>query len=309
MSKYLFVSIGLFLFNSAFSQNCPPRPVAALKLANNDICIGSPISVQNQSLTSGNDLYYIWNWGDGTKSDTLQSAASAVHVYEQTSNDTCSQPNGGYIYKVKLTAKNRADGCLSDSTTIDAHLYFSPIADFTAPREVFINNAEVTFINTTCPLNTPGTKIMWNFGDPASGKADTSSQINTKHVFSGIGTYTVNLIVTSFCNASIRTSKITVKNSPIIATQDLPVGLKVKTSPNPFNDYIHFKIEQDPNATKIHLDKIYVQDILGRILIKNQIINDSEINLNTSALSEGTYIVSVWDSERQFILGKFMKIK
>jgi gliding motility-associated-like protein len=213
--RILLTALSMFLLTQfAFSQACPPRPSAAPKLVNNDICIGQPISVQNLSNTNGNDLYYIWDWGDGSKSDTLQNTTSPVHIYERPISDMCSQPNGGYVYKIKLTAQNRDGGCLSHSTTTDAYAYFSPIADFIAPREVCIDNAEVAFANTTCPLNTPGTKVMWNFGDAASGTSDTSSQVHPRHVFSAIGRYTVNLTVTSFCNTSVKTMDIIVRDAP-----------------------------------------------------------------------------------------------
>lgn len=205
------------LAHIAFSQQpCPPRPAAALKLVNNDICIGHPISAQNISNANGNDLYYIWDWGDGSKFDTMQSTASPVHVYQRPQSDMCGQPNGGYVYKIKLTAQNKNDACLSHSSSSDAYAYFSPIADFIAPREVCIDDPEVAFANTTCPLNTPGTQVYWNFGDPASGAEDSSRQVHPRHKFTAIGTYKVTLTVTSFCNTSVKTMNITVREAPII---------------------------------------------------------------------------------------------
>lgn len=213
--RILLAALSVFLLTQmAFSQSCPPRPAAAPKLVNNDICIGQPISVQNLSNANGNDLYYIWDWGDGSKMDTTQSTASPVHVYERPISDMCSQPSGGYVYKIKLTAQNRDAACLSHSSTTDAYAYFSPIADFLAPREVCIDNPEVAFANTTCPLNTPGTKVMWNFGDPTSGSSDTSSQVHPRHTFTAVGTYTVTLTVTSFCNTSVKTMNIVVREAP-----------------------------------------------------------------------------------------------
>ena len=105
----------------------------------------------------------------------------------------CTQPNGGYVYKIKLTAQNRNTGCLNHSTTTDAYAYFSPIADFLAPAEICIDYPEATFTNKTCPLNTPNTKIFWSFGDPASGTADTSTLLNPTHRFTATGLYTVKL--------------------------------------------------------------------------------------------------------------------
>ena len=214
--RILLTTFSFFLLlHTVSSQTCPPRPAAAPKLVNNDICIGQPISVQNLSNENGNSLYYIWDWGDGSKLDTLQTNAAPVHIYERPISDMCSQPNGGYVYKIKLTAQNRDAGCLNHSTTTDAYAYFSPIADFVAPKEVCIDNPLVAFSNTTCPLNTPGTRILWNFGDAGSGTADTSSEVNPRHTFSDTGTFTVKLTVSSFCNTSIKTMTIIVHEAPV----------------------------------------------------------------------------------------------
>lgn len=121
---------GLLLSHFATAQNCPPRPAASLKLLNNDICIGYPISVLNLSNANGNNVYYIWEWGDGTKPDTIEDTRSPVHIYRRAANDACQQPYNGFAYKIKLTAKNRNQMCLDHATETDAYAYFSPVADF-----------------------------------------------------------------------------------------------------------------------------------------------------------------------------------
>ncbi len=50
------------------------------------------------------------------------------------------------------------------------------------------------FNTVTAPCPVPGT-FSWDFGDPVSGAANLSASQNPSHVFSGPGTYTVNLIV------------------------------------------------------------------------------------------------------------------
>ncbi len=49
-------------------------------------------------------------------------------------------------------------------------------------------NNSVSFTN-----NSSACTLLWNFGDPASGTADTSTLANPVHIFSSPGTYTVNL--------------------------------------------------------------------------------------------------------------------
>jgi gliding motility-associated-like protein len=55
------------------------------------------------------------------------------------------------------------------------------------------------FINTSslCP-----TSFTWDFGDPASGAANTSTLVNPSHTYSAPGTYTVSFTVAGPANAS-----------------------------------------------------------------------------------------------------------
>jgi len=71
-------------------------------------------------------------------------------------------------------------------------------------------NSTVNFTNTSalCP-----TSFSWNFGDPASGTNNTSTNANPSHTFSGPGKYTVSLTVNGPGNAPSTTSKdVTVVN-------------------------------------------------------------------------------------------------
>lgn len=60
-----------------------------------------------------------------------------------------------------------------------------------------VNSTTVAFTNTSalCPNSS------WDFGDPASGANNTSTQTNPTHTFSGPGTYTVTLTATGPDNA------------------------------------------------------------------------------------------------------------
>ncbi|HMC96513.1 MAG TPA: PKD domain-containing protein, partial [Flavobacteriales bacterium] len=55
----------------------------------------------------------------------------------------------------------------------------------------------VTFTNTSLPCQ----NSTWDFGDPASGAANTSILTNPTHTFPASGTYQVSLTITGPCNA------------------------------------------------------------------------------------------------------------
>lgn len=66
-------------------------------------------------------------------------------------------------------------------------------------------------------LRIPGiTAISWNFGDPASGEANISSE--GSHVFNSAGTYTVTAIITSNNTQQIVTLDLTIYPVPSAAT-------------------------------------------------------------------------------------------
>ncbi len=65
----------------------------------------------------------------------------------------------------------------------------------------------------TITFNTPDricqTGVTWNFGDPASGSQNTSTQLNPTHIFSGPGSYTIRLTA-DFRNAPTATAQATI---------------------------------------------------------------------------------------------------
>lgn len=67
-----------------------------------------------------------------------------------------------------------------------------------------VNTNTIKFTNTSalCP-----TTFSWDFGDPASGTANTSNQTSPTHSFSAPGTYTVKLTVSGPDNAPSTTTK------------------------------------------------------------------------------------------------------
>jgi gliding motility-associated-like protein len=108
------------------------------------------------------------------------------------------------------TTCNNYDGIAID----DVYVGEAPpnVASFTYT----CNGTTVGFTQTAalCP-----TSFAWNFGDPASGAANTSAAPNPAHAFSAPGTYNVTLSVSGPCNAmSSVTVPITILDVNITAT-------------------------------------------------------------------------------------------
>ncbi len=161
--RSMILNIGTDCFNAAFSSACSGS---------------SFIDFTNES--TGDNISSFWNFGDtasGT-SDT-SSLTNPYHYY--------SSPG---IYTVTLIT---TDGTQSDTVVQNV--------------EVGTNCLDVTFYNelggdcvqnvTTISAYISGqaTSYLWDFGDPASGAANTSTDSIGVHQFSGIGVYLLTLIV------------------------------------------------------------------------------------------------------------------
>jgi gliding motility-associated-like protein len=202
------------------AQTCPPRPTASLRLNNNDICGDQPIMVTNNSEENGNSVFYVWDWGDGTR-DTVQDRSTPVHRYRDRA-DLCSQSNDGQAYILLLKIINRNPACQGHQAQTEIYAYARPRADFEAPAEICIDNPVAFFTNKTCPRTTPNTTYTWDFGDPMSGAANRSTDKDPNHRYSALGTYTVTLTVNSVCGSTTFQKQITVREPAVIAVNYTP---------------------------------------------------------------------------------------
>ncbi len=144
------------------------------------VCVGQPTSFTDQSsISTGNITNWSWNFGDGSPVNTTQNPS---HTYQNP---------GNYTVTLTVTSNN---GCTHTSTV---SVTVNPL-----PTPLFTNtsvclNAPTAFTDQST-IN-PGTITSWgwNFGDPNSGPANTSTQQNPTHTFTAPGNYNVTLVVTS----------------------------------------------------------------------------------------------------------------
>lgn len=165
-----------------------PLPVPLFSVL--PVCFNNPSTFTD--LTAGNNTVTQWNWnfGDpasgGSNTSTLQNP---THLYGSAGTFT-----------ITLITTNNF-GC---KDTVDLTTVINPL-----PQASF-SSTTVCFGDTTCFSDlstvTPGTinAWSWNFGDPASAAANTSNIQAPCHIFTGPGTFTVLLTVTtdSGCQAT-----------------------------------------------------------------------------------------------------------
>ncbi|MBS1512263.1 MAG: PKD domain-containing protein [Bacteroidetes bacterium] len=143
---------------------------------------------------------WVWDFGDGSPTATGNPVS---HVYPAV---------GTYVAKLTVTNSN---GC-SNAVPFTRNVVITarPHSDFTVPSACISDNALFT------DNSTGGTGVAadykWDFGDPASGAANTQFAVNGTHTFSAAGTFTVTHIVFSAagCTDTI-THNILISSSPV----------------------------------------------------------------------------------------------
>jgi PKD repeat protein len=135
--------------------------------------------------TSKNADQYLWNFGD--------PGASAK-------NNSSNKPTTSYKYKqagnftVELTATNNISK-LSDrvSKVVSIQAPEQPVASFVFTLSAESAPAIAVFKNTSANA----TEWKWDFGDPASGRDNISTEANPAHKYERPGRYEVSLIASN----------------------------------------------------------------------------------------------------------------
>jgi PKD repeat protein len=171
-----------------------PAPVAGFIFSPGTLAAGQTASFTDAS--SGSPTSWLWSFGDGGTSTA------------QNPTRTFSQPGS---YTVTLVASN-AGGSGSTSRVVTVSPAAPPATN--APAPDFSFSPQDPTPGTAVQFNDASTgsplSWLWNFGDPASGSANSSSLRNPTHYFLSAGTYTVSLTVSNGGGSTTATRSVTV---------------------------------------------------------------------------------------------------
>ena len=173
-------------------------------------CISDSVRFINLStfLPQYNIINYSWNFGDiGSGIDNTSSLANPKHLF--------TSPG---IYDVTLEIESDY-GCLSEKT-IQIEVRDIPQVDFETKGGLCYDQT-IKFI----PEETQYASMMWDFGEPASGIANTSEETYPAHSYQSAGMYTVSLTVEDIYGCSNTISKNITISAPLLSgdiTADLP---------------------------------------------------------------------------------------
>ena len=157
-------------------------PTAQFRVKTVNLLVNGFVVFENLSEAGTSPIIsYLWRFGDGF----VSAQENPVHAY--------SAPG---TYAVTLAVKT-AHGESTSAPIEVSPVTVSPKADFEAGQRRALTTERVAFQDTSAAGTSPIKTWLWNFGDPASGAANTAYTPNPSHVFSGPGTYTVSLAVTT----------------------------------------------------------------------------------------------------------------
>jgi gliding motility-associated-like protein len=177
------------------------------------ICLPTGLSQFNSTSTMADGTLgtvgYLWNFGDpGSGAANTASISNPTHIYTGT---------GPFTINLQVTS---LAGCVHDTTKVLSTVYAQAQASFPQPAAV-CTGTPTAFTSTSNPLagNTIQT-YRWDFGEPASGAANTSTLANPTHTYLTNGTYTVRhwIVTDKACNSDTATQTVTVNIIPAIST-------------------------------------------------------------------------------------------
>lgn len=174
--------------SEVFSQDITVyhNPISSFKV-NQNTCVATEITFTDQStIAQGSIVKWLWDMGDGKP--VMEKTANTAFTYKY---DT----PGNYLVKL-ITESDK--GCLSTSFDLPIKVTILPIAEFNIP-DVCLADAQAVFTNSS--LNADGTiaglTYEWDFGDPASGVLNFSTQREGRHKYNAAKSYKVTLTITN----------------------------------------------------------------------------------------------------------------
>ena len=163
-------------------------------------------------------------------------------------------------------------------TYLDDERDFATTAFFTHAPVNPVAGDEVFFQN----LSTNATTFSWNFGDPASGASNTSSEEYPTHTFAADGVYYVQLTASNGTFTDTYTLTIVIGN---LAVDQQHFENNAVVYPNPFTDQFQLNVKLD--------DANYVMTNLNG----QQIFSGKNIEMqHFAALNSGVYILTAWNN-------------
>jgi len=141
-------------------------------------CVGEAVQFNDISLTVGDGdiVSQVWNFGDPASGDNTSNESNPIHVF--------SAP-GTYIVSLTVTD---ATGC-SDEMIKTVSILSAPNVNFISPEQT----CAATALPFVADVSSNVVSYIWDFGDPASGNANSAQSQNVWHNYENVGSYNITL--------------------------------------------------------------------------------------------------------------------
>ncbi|MFN0034774.1 MAG: PKD domain-containing protein [Saprospiraceae bacterium] len=226
---FLFLTFFALQQISLHSQCDDPNSVFVLATTETYFCESTEPVVIDNKCDENNPLACIQNmvldWGDGSiETLAANDFANKSHIYFFPDSIACMLPTAGQKFIITLRL-NFIDGKYHDPTI---PIFVEPL-----PRAFCSANPNAICLNPTADVTFNGSQSChemtyeWDFGEPSSGAANTSTIASPTHTYSTLGNHTVRLIVTNGCGADTCYTSVQATNAVAPAATFSPTEICV----------------------------------------------------------------------------------
>ena len=249
-----------------------------------DVCLGKPAIFVNTTTWPQGEISYLWNFGDGTTS----TSTNPVHTY-----------NKAFSPNVTLYASIK-DGC-TDSLVINTfNIFEGPrTCDFAVNTDYAFGFYGVSLnpLNASTGVAGGQDKVDYTWIFDGGGTNSTSGvNAQTKYNFQADGVYNVTMRARStsapFCECS-KTKQIVMDR---LATKNLE-ETGVAVFPNPNNGQFNLMVKETFGKEL----NIEITGISGNLVKRINTLNNGVININTTDVANGVYMVRVVSGENSAV--------
>lgn len=195
-----------------------------------DLCAGSPLAVTNSSVIVGIAPAVSTNFGD------LQNASNGkMYVATGVSNTICviNNPNDiGASCNFQLFNQPVGTKMCQWALPNFVSSYFKQApAPFNFTPSNCLSASFSSQANTGCSAYaTVYTSLNWDFGDPNSGAANSSTLASLSHTFSSAGIYTVKLLLNTACGTDTVKQVVNIQANALSISGSTVICLGEKTN-------------------------------------------------------------------------------
>lgn len=233
-------------------------------VAPDSVAACGPASVLFENQSSENSGSFLWQFPGGTPESSTD--ANPVVVYGNSGE-----------YTVSLIVSNNA-GSDTSVQTVQVQILDFPAAQFTY---TLLPDGLVELVNTS----TGDAGFVWDFGDN-SPLVEADSVVS--HTYSTNGEYTITLVASNACGASVFQQTIQVESGSVGTTEASDI-YRIRFYPNPADDFLVI----DCSLLQVPPDAVLLLDAAGRTVFSKNGFTEWKPVVSLKNLPAGVYWVQV----------------